>query len=96
MTLLPLPRLGRLEPTKGVLMKPAVLGAARTGPLVPVEWSMEFLQQGTQFIAIVIREGRDMCRLSITADGLDEASAHPVLADRANRWIRDYLRACTN
>ncbi|WP_399685270.1 hypothetical protein [Xenophilus sp.] len=57
---------------------------------------MEFLQQGTQFIAIVIREGRDMCRLSITADGLDEASAHPVLADRANRWIRDYLRACTN
>ena len=65
-------------------------------PLAPPEWSMDMRREGNQFTAEVKRSAVVMCRVSVVRpDDDDEATARAALADKARRWIDDYLRRTT-
>ncbi|SFL87368.1 hypothetical protein [Variovorax sp. OV329] len=65
-------------------------------PLAPPEWTMDVHQESGQFTAELKRNLVLVCRLSLMrADG-DEATARAFLADKARRWIHDYLRRSPN
>ena len=59
--------------------------------LAPPEWTMELQQEGPQYIAVVMRSGEPMRRLSIASTVGDEVAARHALADKARYWIRDFL-----
>ena len=59
--------------------------------LAPPEWTMELQQERGQYIAVVMRAGEPMCRLSIASTVGDEVAARQALADKARHWIRDFL-----
>ena len=62
-------------------------------PLAPPEWSMDVMREGQQFTAEVKKSAIVMCRVSVVRpDDDDEAAARAALADKARRWIDDYLR----
>ena len=66
-------------------------------PLAPPEWSMDVRREGHQFTAEVKRSAILICRLSIVRpDDDDETAARAILADKARRWIHDYLRRTTS
>lgn len=52
---------------------------------------MEMMQEANQYISIVKRDSVLMCRLSILAAHKSEAEARTELAEKARRWIREYL-----
>ena len=63
-------------------------------PLAPPDWSMDVRHEGRQITAEVKRSSVLMCRVSIVRpddDDYDEAAARAALADKARRWIHDYL-----
>jgi len=66
-------------------------GAPREAPLAPEEWSMEMLQDGDQHIAVLSREGKVICRLSVALNDVDGDAARTALAEKARWWIHDYL-----
>ena len=66
--------------------------ATTSEPLAPPEWSMDVRREGHQFTAEVKQSAVLMCRLSVVRpDDDDEAAARALLADKARRWIHDYL-----
>lgn len=61
-------------------------------PVAPPEWSMDVRREGNQFTAEVKRSAELMCRVSIVRpDHDDEAAVRAALADKARRWIHEYL-----
>lgn len=66
--------------------------AAKTdAPLAPPQWSMEVHQEDNQFTAQVRRGAELMCRVSVMRPDGDEVAARKDLADKARRWIYEYL-----
>ena len=62
-------------------------------PLAPPEWSMDVQREGKQLTAEVKRSAVVMCRVSVVrSEDDDEAAARAALADKAGRWIHDYLQ----
>jgi hypothetical protein len=66
-------------------------GAPHSEPLASEEWTMEMTQEANQYISIVKRDSTPMCRLSIVVTNKSEAEARTELAEKARRWIREYL-----
>lgn len=66
-------------------------GAPHEAPLAPEDWSMEMLQDGDQHIAVLSRDGKVICRLSVALSDVDSAAARTALAEKARWWIYDYL-----
>ena len=61
-------------------------------PLAPPEWGMDVKREGNQFTAEVTRSAVVMCHVSVVRpDDDDEPAAVAALADKARRWIHEYL-----
>lgn len=61
-------------------------------PLAPPEWSMDVRREGKQFTAEVKQSSVVKCRVSVVLpDDDDEVAARAALADKARRWIHEYL-----
>ena len=61
-------------------------------PLAPPEWTMDVQREGRQFTAEVKQSAVLMCRVSVVLpEEKDEAAARAILADKARRWIHEYL-----
>ena len=66
--------------------------AAQTdAPLAPPDWTMALKREGSQFIAEVARSGKVLCRLSAVGAASDEPAVRRALADKARRWIHEFL-----
>jgi hypothetical protein len=76
-------------------MKLDSAGAPHLEPLASEEWTMEMTKEANQYISIVKRNSAPMCRLSIVAANKSEAEARTALAEKARRWIREYLERNT-
>lgn len=62
-------------------------------PLAPPEWTMNVTREGKQFTAEVKRSAVVICRVSVVRpDDDNQAAARAALADKARRWIDDYLQ----
>lgn len=66
-------------------------GAPHKAPLAPEDWTMELTREGDQHIAVVLRDSKVMCRLSITLIEQDESKMRTAVAEKARWWIHDYL-----
>lgn len=66
-------------------------GALHEEPLAPSDWNMDMSREGNQYIAVVKRQQDVMCRVSIASEGLEEDAARTALAEKARRWIHEYL-----
>ena len=61
-------------------------------PLAPAEWTMEISRQGCcQHTAEVKYQEVPMCRLSIALPEQSESEIRTALAEKARRWISEYL-----
>jgi hypothetical protein len=52
---------------------------------------MTVAQDGVQHVAIVLRKGQPMCRVSIASPEKDANQVRTALAEKARAWIADYL-----
>ncbi len=65
--------------------------ASTDAPLAPPEWTMDMLREGALQTAEVKRAGVVMCRVSLAQAESDQGAARRALADKARRWIQEYL-----
>jgi len=66
-------------------------GAPHQELLAPEEWTLEVTRDDNQYIIAVKRLNQPMCRLSMALMATDEGAIRTALAERARRWIREYL-----
>lgn len=60
-------------------------------PLASPDWTMQVSLEAGLYTAVVTRAGVVMCRVSLAQPQADEVAARRALADKARRWIHDYL-----
>ncbi len=63
-------------------------------PTATADWTMKFTIHDSgmtcQCTAVVMRQEKPMCNISMTSDGLDHDRAHMQLAEKARAWIAEY------
>lgn len=66
-------------------------GKAHAEPLAPADWALDLRLEEQLFVGVVKRGEKEMCRVSVAAEGLTESDARTRLAEMARHWIHEYL-----
>lgn len=66
-------------------------GRPHAEPLAPADWTLDIRLEEKQFVGVVKRGDREMCRVSVAAENLTESEARTRLAEMARHWIHEFL-----